>query len=1000
MSKQPESHYNLNSLHFIFAIASLILLFSLGSLFLKDYSRQWKDYQKQFKAYEVEKARTKYDEASHKLESSEEYQFLLKEIKAAQKDFDGKCTNFKNFENEIKTLTTANTLSEQKLKFTNATLDAARFRYEEAKAHDPKHSEKSRQEYEKLLSEATNLKAQVEQSAEAINEKNKTIESCGQQLKDLQRKLKTFTKQTSILERKLGKIDDTKKSLSSQMASLVRDLPVIDLANPSVKIEQIVLADITDDVNFKQVPKVDRCISCHLGISNPDYKNAAQPYRTHPNLELYLGKDSAHPIEEFGCTVCHGGRGRGTGFLSAVHTPSSEEQKKEWTKKYNWQEFHHWEEPMLAKQYVEAGCFKCHAGQETIKGAKKLNFGLALIERAGCYNCHTIDKYKDWPKSGPDLTKLSSKTSAEWIYRWIEDPKSFRHNTWMPAFFDQSNNNDPASHQRGEQEIHAITQFLLANTTEYKKDPIPLVGDVKKGEELVSSIGCFACHQVQPQKTDQARNAENLHREHGPNLIGLGSKTSKEWIYSWLKDPNRYHPQTRMPNLRLSDQEAADIAQYLSEDKAEKFDKKPIAPVNEKIIDDIALDFLKKIDPMQVAVKKLASMNLDQKLVFAGEKLVGHYGCYACHNIKGFESAKPIGAELTEEGSKSASKLDFGFIHIDHSKEAWFMQKLKNPRIFDQGKIKEANDKLIMPNFNFTEEEAEAITTAIVGFTKNKTVVNKIKPRTPENLYIEKGEKIIRQLNCQGCHIISGEGGAIAPSVKEWLKKYDNRDEAKATIMASNFSPPNLEGEGKKVQTQWLFEFLHEPVTIRPWLKVRMPTYSFNASHLNALIKYFNALDKEDFPFMDKANVSLTEEEYKAGQKLFSPDGLDCMKCHVVGNIVPKGDAEVLAPNLALAKNRLKPDWIIKWITNPQDVLPGTKMPTFFDPNDFDNAGPKDILGGDEHEQIRVLRNFLMSLADRPIVVVPEGEKTKEVAPAQPPAPATDKTPAVTSDAK
>ena len=36
-----------------------------------------------------------------------------------------------------------------------------------------------------------------------------------------------------------------------------------------------------------------------------------------------------------------------------------------------------------------------------------------------------------------------------------------------------------------------------------------------------------------------------------------------EWLYRWLKDPKRYRPKTNMPNLRLTDQEARDIASYL-----------------------------------------------------------------------------------------------------------------------------------------------------------------------------------------------------------------------------------------------------------------------------------------------------------------------------------------------------------------------------------------------------------------------------------------------------
>ena len=48
----------------------------------------------------------------------------------------------------------------------------------------------------------------------------------------------------------------------------------------------------------------------------------------------------------------------------------------------------------------------------------------------------------------------------------------------------------------------------------------------------------------------------SLLKPQGPNLVGLGSKTDAEWVYNWIKDPTAYWPETQMPNLRLTDQEA------------------------------------------------------------------------------------------------------------------------------------------------------------------------------------------------------------------------------------------------------------------------------------------------------------------------------------------------------------------------------------------------------------------------------------------------------------
>ncbi len=963
---QDERHYNVKKLNVIFAVSSVLLLLAILWLFVNDYSREWKQYQKDFQVYEMEKARVKLDKESNSLTSQEDYKKLVEDSQNKQKELQAKCTNAA-VDEELKKLKAADELAQQQYKFNKAELDAAKYRFEDARANHPDHFPQAEKELNELITKNANLKLASEKTATAYSEKEKAKSACFTELTELEKKLRKLTKQRDIVEQKLHKIDPAEMSFTDQIAQMVRDLPIVELANPSLRLsdKQIVLSNIRDNVNFMTVPKVERCTACHLGITNPDYVNAPQPFTTHPNLELYLGKDSPHPLEEMGCTVCHGGRARGTSFNGAVHTPSSEEQQKVWEKKYHWQNLHAWEDPMLPSKYVEAGCFKCHSGETAIKGADKLNLGLHLIEKAGCYNCHLIEKYEGWPKVGPDLTMLGSKVSEDWAYKWIENPQSFRHNAWMPSFFNQSNNSDPDSKKRSQQEIHAIVHYLFKQAGEYKKAPVPFPGDPKKGEELVASVGCLACHQVSPKPTNEPMTRDILRRQQGPNLIGLGTKTSKEWIYNWLKDPPSYHPDTRMPNLRLTDEEAADIAAYLSQDTNKEFADKPVPPVDEKALDDITFGYLARMETNDAAHEKLKSMSLEDKLDFTGKKLIGQYGCYSCHNIKGFDGVKPIGAELTKEGEKSPHLLDFGFVPIDHEVDAWFKQKLLNPRIYDQGKLKAPDEKLRMPNFHFTDQEADAITTALLGFVGNERAKEKIKPRTPDNLKIEEGQKIVRQLNCQGCHLIEGDGATVQKTVNGWLVKYGNYSQGDADKFTESYSPPSLYGVGKKVNPQWLFEFLHQPTDkIRPWLKVRMPTFKFNTAHLNALVEYFNALDKAEFPFQEKVDLSLTGDEQAAAEKMFSKDVFDCQKCHVVRGQMPSGSPETWAPDLARARAKLRPQWMIEWIKNPSKMKPGTKMPTFFDPSNYENSGPPDILGGNEDEQIRVLRNFLMTLAN------------------------------------
>ena len=86
------------------------------------------------------------------------------------------------------------------------------------------------------------------------------------------------------------------------------------------------------------------------------------------------------------------------------------------------------------------------------------------------------------------------------------------------------------------------------------------------------------------------------------------------------------------------------------------------------------------------------------------------------------------------------------------------------------------------------------------------------------------------------------------------------------------------------------------------------------------------------------------------------PESRDCFSCHQRGAEKPQGPPEGWAPDLAMAHERLNPEWIVKWIRDPQKVMPGTKMPSFYP------GGPPDVLGGDEDAQMRALRDYIISI--------------------------------------
>src|SRR5207247_5017518 len=58
----------------------------------------------------------------------------------------------------------------------------------------------------------------------------------------------------------------------------------------------------------------------------------------------------------------------------------------------------------------------------------------------------------------------------------------------------------------------------------------------------------------------------------------------------------------------------------------------------------------------------------------------------------------------------------------------------------------------------------------------------------------------------------------------------------------------------------------------------------------------------------------------------FYPTCAPCLKGHHTGR--PQHDKIATVPNFLRAKERLKPDWVERWITDPQNISPGTSMPS------------------------------------------------------------------------
>jgi cytochrome c551/c552 len=589
---------------------------------------------------------------------------------------------------------------------------------------------------------------------------------------------------------------------------------------------------------------------------------------------------------------------------------------------------------------------------------------------------------QDQKKVGPNLKDARLKLNKNWIPVWLKKPSDFRPTTKMPNF------------RLTDHQIQAISAYIWQSgfTDELPKHK---PGNAAHGKELFEERGCLACHSIG--EGDQMQGGT-----FAANLTRVGEKANYNYLVRWIhnarqrtrpycpyekkdigpedyakknlpyvfdldhsKCPNDGHElqvqnMTVMPSLRLSPEDAEDIASYLMTQK--------------------------KQEPSSYAD---ASFMDDPNLKEEGKKWVRFYGCGGCHEISGMEDEGRIGTELTYEGSKPIERLDFALfteaaqrggkdaepikdkedlarLPDGPAKEPWydhkgfFEHKLAEPNVYDQGKVKTETEALRMPNLHLTKDQVLDLTTFLLGSQETSLPQSyQYKPGDARH-DIQEGWWVVKKYNCMGCHqFIPGQ-----PTILMGLKQYQDVQEQ---------LPPKLLTEGARVDPEWLRKFLSNPALstadtnrngVRPYLKVRMPTFSFSDNELRKLVRFFEALSQQPMPYIPEQVPTLTAKESDMARSLFSSTAAPCLKCHATGD--PSHDKIATAPNFLLAKERLKPDWVERWITDPQAVSPGTSMPSGLfkqQNNQWVFAGPTPpTFNGFEGDHRKLLTDYIFLL--------------------------------------
>jgi cytochrome c1 len=501
-------------------------------------------------------------------------------------------------------------------------------------------------------------------------------------------------------------------------------------------------------------------------------------------------------------------------------------------------------------------------------------------------------------------------------------------------------------------------KYIESSCGECHRGPLPGTPQLNQGRNLLSREGCVHCHTVKLSDGTTMKATDDP-----PSLSHIIDKTTREWVYAWLKDPQAYSATSTMPNFQLSDDDARDISAFLIANST------PVAG------DTAALSPKASADPA------------------AGASLYGESFCASCHavqNAAGNMVGGDVGPELTRVGSKV--------------KTEWLQAWLKNPRTYDPGTA--------MPHYRLSDPQVATLSGFLLGKTDSDLLAKvHLDAAAPEQ--ITHGKRLVSDYGCASCHEIAGikkpENFApelsrigskpvtqlvFLPGMQHTLPDYiatkikqprsfgqglkmpqytftpaqidslttallslNDRSNtlpsslAVAATRESDYQPagkagklmtdlacfschringhggdmaPDLTWEGSSVQRPWLVDFLKNPGTLRPSLIRRMPRFNFTDGEVNELTDYMMTVYQN--PAVDRESMPLSgysQGEIDLGKQLFYGK-YACQGCHIVDAKTDKG---YIGPTLTHVGSRLTAAWMYQWLKNPQALRPGTGEP-------------------------------------------------------------------------
>src|SRR5690242_10770016 len=247
-----------------------------------------------------------------------------------------------------------------------------------------------------------------------------------------------------------------------------------------------------------------------------------------------------------------------------------------------------WSSKEFAPEPVTLGALT-HATTPELQKADQLRTGRELFLEFRCAKCHAgpapESALPELAMDAPSFEGIGSRRNFDWLARWIADPKSLRPTAHMPKLLRGA---------KAVEDAEAAATFLASLKS---GTPAPETRDAKTeiiaaGKKLFETLHCIACHNTPATTEDDAQKISFTH---------VREKFASGALVAFLQKPEQHYAWIRMPNFKLTADEAAQLAAF-----AESAADKP----------------------------KEVSAPTDAAIIERGRKLIQTTGCLNCHVSK------------------------------------------------------------------------------------------------------------------------------------------------------------------------------------------------------------------------------------------------------------------------------------------------------------------------------------------------------------------------------